>query len=224
MPDLLCFALALLPENLYMMWAWGAFLIHMDVNFLFFQIYSRTLHFFCKNPAGQYSVQVKLQSYTELRILSSTYNSSYGKYYIAPITIFQQLLTMLGIFVTIKFLKHLESHLIVIVGVITTLTTGSIMFLIVQFTGNVHEDSVLFYSALKKKFLPWNFTGKERLESYDLQSRQQFKRKFLTKLLNSYKTDAVKYGMFYDIKRVTSLETLSGLADMTMSALLSVNI
>lgn len=143
-----------------------------------------------------------LQSYTKLQVLSTLYNQSVGEYFLSKFKTTTAVACVASAFILVKLIGLGDF----------TITCGSI-FCFCLFVGTfsgmtifcsrVHTDSVQLRWLLMSRVRPG---------------------RALRKSMKSYKVIGVQIGSFFLVRRVTPLSMLAVISNITMTALISINV
>lgn len=158
------------------------------------------LSFQGKEQLGTRNLRQDLQTYSNLRILSTLYSETFGNTFVP--TLFSMLATMviLGMLLGIR-LSH-NDPVIITLGLSLWICGSAVLILFSTFTSMVHEYS-------------------KKLEKNLKQRRCTLRSKEARRLVKAFKVEVVRSGCFYPIRRNTCLTMLGLLANVAGSMLIS---
>lgn len=178
---------------------WGAFIFAMHITLHYIQTYKVTLNYLV---ATNVNVQNSIRFYSELRVISTVFNATFGRTYLPNAQIYLAFLVCSGIFIAVK-LTDSGYWFLRIMGVNCSISSSIILVVFIAYLAMVSETSLRFRSSLK-------------------QSQIMQHTKEMRKLFQKVKVESITIGNFYIVEQITCLTGLGILSNICGSLLITI--
>lgn len=217
------FIIGITVDMIHVSRVWGGSVFAIHINFLFMHTFKTAVQKIisrrkilknkmnkCGVPGDKLDLNdntCRLRSdlfvYSKLRILTTVYNSTFGRVYVPNMLNIIACFFVLGIFVAVRLSKG--DAFILLFGVSVCVGCAGTMCLLVTFMAMVHDNSEKMWRDLRGR------TG----ALHGSEGRR---------LMRAYKVEAVRNASFHEIKRITCLTILGLVANVSGSLLISIQI
>lgn len=171
-------------------------------------------------------LEAQLRIYTKLRVITTIFNSVFGKVYIPLMKTLLGTMIVQSAFITVR-LADRTGWFVTVFGVSVAFIVIISLSLFITFTALVHAYSSKFHDYLKRKSA-WGSMLRSRSRSNMRTGTEKkslvLERQWNKVLMNGFRVEAVKSGSFYQIQRETCLTVLGLLGNICGSALISVKL
>lgn len=196
----LAVVVALIIDSIWTLHVWGATLLTIHICFLFLHTFKTTIEATLEKVGqkGRRGVPEAVLIYRKLQILTRLFNGVYGRYFITPFQLMNGFCTVMASLFIVRL--HVYGVIILVFGGVLLVLSVVMAVVLILFLAMPHEYSRKLKNCLTTR---QNLNPSER------------------KLVRSVKTESVRSGIFFDVKRITCFNYLGMCGNVTGSALIS---
>lgn len=200
LPNLLIFLLTWIIDIHWILLMWGGSIFAIHINLLFMHTFKYSVQNIFRiwptKGMSHFFLRKTFIIYNSLRMTCLLFNQVFGKLFAAPFKTIAGLCMIIAVMITVRLSENL---LVFAFGAFLLVVTFSVTVIYTQFMAMVNDFSVKLGKRLRRE------------KTLSPEGRR---------LVRSFKVEAVKSGSFYDVRRVTCLNFLGMIGNMTGSALI----